>query len=206
MFIDEIQDMQTRGERLKNLYGGLSTGRADALPAPSDAEYEDMKAQLKLLDATCPRYDVFNVYKKLNPDVLQSDTPIAAKKNAAAIEERESLINLASKAPLGPPWFVFAIEYRHDRQQRHGYLVRWDTNRKYVCTSMFDSVCTPGMVEFIPNSFELLLGDDDMFGGYDFKPELTGRNLDSAKQGAEVVRVCIELLNWDREDVRRRRS
>jgi hypothetical protein len=41
----------------------------------------------------------------------------------------------------------------------------------------------------------LKLGDDDMFGGYDFSKALAGVNLDSAKQGAEVVRTTIELLN-----------
>jgi hypothetical protein len=30
---------------------------------------------------------------------------------------------------------------------------------------------------------------------------LSDENLDTAKQGAELVRTCIQLLNWDREDV-----
>jgi hypothetical protein len=66
---------------------------------------------------------------------------------------------------------------------------------------MFDSVRVEGMIEFLPNAFEILIDDDDLFSGYAFSRELEGANLESAERGAEVVRTCIELLNWDREDV-----
>jgi hypothetical protein len=197
MFIDDIQAMQERREPLKKL-----TSPDGVAPPPDDREYEDLRAQLKLLDKTCPRYDVHNIFSVLFPKSIEADTPAAARRNAEASEKRRDLVKIAGKAPCGPPWFTFCVEHRHGQQQRNGYLIRWDQeNRKYICTSMFDSVRVQGMIEFNPNAFEILLGDDDMFGGYDFNKELDGVNLYSAKQGAEVVRTTIELLNWDRDDV-----
>lgn len=194
MFIDEAQTMQERREPLQKLI----EWSGDTL----DAEYEDLKQQLTLLDDICPRYDVHNVYAALCPSLIKSDTSAAAKHNAEMVEKRDDLVKIANKAPLGPPWFTFALEHRRNERQRHGYLVRWDKeNRKYICTSMFDSVRVDGMIEFLPNAFEILLGDDDMFVGCEFNRELEGTNLDCTKQGAEVVRTCIELLNWDRDDV-----
>jgi hypothetical protein len=197
MFIDEIQAMQEQRGPLKKLRSPNGS-----TPLPDDAEYEDLQEQLKLLDDTCPCYDVHNICSVLFPKLIDADTPTAARRNAEAAEKRNDLVKIASKAPCGPPWFTFCVEHRHNERQRNGYLVRWDKeNRKYICTSMFDSVRVQGMIEFNPNAFEILLGDDDMFGGYDFNKELDSVNLDSAKQGAEVVRTCIELLNWDRDDV-----
>jgi hypothetical protein len=66
---------------------------------------------------------------------------------------------------------------------------------------MFDSVRVEGMIEFLPNAFEILIDNDDLFNGYAFSRDVQGANLKSAERGAEVVRTCIELLNWDREDV-----
>ena len=197
MFIDEIQAMQERREPLKKL-----TSPDGSTPLPDDAEYEDLQAQLKLLDDTCPRYDVHNICSVLSPKFIDADTPAAARRNAEAAEKRSDLVKIASKAPCGPPWFTFCVEHRHNDRQRNSYLIRWDEqNRKYICTSMFDSVRVQSMIEFNPNAFEILLGDDDMFGGYAFNKELDSVNLDSAKQGAEIVRTTIELLNWDRDDV-----
>ena len=194
MFVDEAQAMQEREEPLKK----LTSPSVDIL----DVEYEDLKQQLMLLDDTCPRYDVHNVYSVLFPKLIDSDTPTAARRNAEATEKRSDLVKIAGKAPCGPPWCTFCVEHRHGERQRNGYLIRWDKeNRKYICTSMFDSVRVQGMIEFNPNAFEILLGDDDMFGGYAFNKELDGVNLESVKQGAEVVRTTIELLNWDRDDV-----
>ena len=167
MFIDEAQEMQERKEPLKRF-----TGASDAA---HDAQYDDLKQQLKLLDDKCPRYDVHNVFTVLFPKLIESDSPVAVKRNTEAIEKHNALAKIASRAPLGPPWYTFCLEHRSNEQQRSGYLVRWDKeNRKYICTSMFDSVRVDGMIEFIPNAFELLLGDDDMFGGYVFGKDLVG--------------------------------
>jgi hypothetical protein len=194
MFIDEAQKMQERKEPLKIL--------TKASGSEVDAEYDDLKQQLALLDDKCPRYDVFNVYTALFPKIIESESPVVVKRNTEVIEKRDALVKIAGCAPLGPPWFTFCLEHRYNEHQRSAYLVRWDKeNRKYVCTSMFDSVRVPGMVEFLPNAFEVLLGDDDVFGGCVFGKDLMGANLDSVKRGAQVVRTCIELLNWDREDV-----
>jgi len=60
MFIDEIQAMQERGEQLRKL-------RNDA----TDEEFANLQRQLTLLDAKCPRYDVYNVFWALNSDHRQ---------------------------------------------------------------------------------------------------------------------------------------
>jgi hypothetical protein len=150
MFIDEIQAMQERREPLRQL-----TSPDGSTPLPGDAEYEDLRAQLKLLDDTWPRYDVHNICSVLFPKLIDADTPAAARRNAEATEKRNDLVKIASKAPCGPPWFTFCVEHRHNERQRNGYLIRWDKeNRKYICTSMFDSVRVQGMIEFSPNAFE----------------------------------------------------
>jgi hypothetical protein len=201
MFIDEIQVMQERGEQLRKL-------RSDA----TDEEFANLQRQLVLLDAKCPRYDVHNVYSALNPKLIESDTPVAAKRNADLLERRNDLLNLACKAPMGAPWFAFSLEHRYN-QQHVAYLVRavdehgefvtdlklW--HRRFVATSIFDSMDGAGQVEYNPNSFEILLDDDDEFASFQYDGGLSGVNLDATKQGAELVRTCIQLLNWDREDV-----
>jgi hypothetical protein len=201
MFIDEIQVMQERGEQLRKL-------RSDA----TDEEFANLQRQLSLLDTKCPRYDVHNVYSALNPMLVASDAPVAAKRNAELLERRNDLVNLAGKAPMGPPWFAFSLEHRY-QQQRVAYLVRavdeqgepvsdlklW--HRRYVVTSIFDSLGATAQVEYNPNAFELLLTDDDEFASFQYDSRLSDANLDATKQGAELVRTCIQLLNWDREDV-----
>jgi len=114
---------------------------------------------------------------------------------------------------MGPPWFAFSLEHRLNERQRIAYLVRavdeygdsitdldlWD--RRFIVTAMFDSVRVSGRVEYNPNVCEILLNDDDEFASFRLDSTLLDANLDAAKQGAEVVRTCLQLLNWDREDV-----
>jgi len=202
MFIDEVQAMQERGEELRKLH-------RDA----TEEEWGNLRRQLELLDAKCPRYDVHNVFSALNPRLIESDSPVAAKRNADLLERRNDLVNLAGKAPMGAPWFAFSLEYRCNERQRIGYLVRavdergesitdlklW--HRRFVATAMFDSLRGTGQVEYNPDAFEILLNDDDEFASFQYDSRLSGANLDAAKQGAEVARACIQLLNWDREDV-----
>jgi len=202
MFIDEIQVMQERGERLRKL-------RAEA----TDEEFANLQRQLALLDAKCPRYDVHNVFAALNPPLIASENPVAAKRNADLLERRNSLVTLASKAPMGAPWFAFSLEHRYSEWQRVAYLVLavdesgepvtdlqfW--HRRFVATSIFDSLNGSGQVEYNPNAFEILLDDDDEFASFQLDGRLSDGNLDAAKQAAELVRTCIQLLNWDRVDV-----
>jgi hypothetical protein len=202
MFIDEIQAMQEGGEQLRKL-------RNDA----TDEEFANLKRQLSLLDAKCPRYDVHNVFSALNPALIASDSPVAAKRNAELKERRDDLLNLAGKAPMGPHWFAFSLEHRLSEWQRLAYLVRavdehgepvtdlklW--HRRFVVTAIFDSLHGAGQVEYNPNAFEILLDGDDEFASFQYDSRLSGANLDATKQGAELVRTCIQLLNWDREDV-----
>jgi hypothetical protein len=107
MFIDEIQAMQERGEQLRKL-------RSEA----TDEEFANLQRQLTLLDAQCPRYDVYNVFSALNPTLIASDSPLATKRNAEMVERRSDLVNLAGKAPMGPPWFAFSLEHRYSEWQR----------------------------------------------------------------------------------------
>jgi hypothetical protein len=202
MFIDEIHAMQERGEQLRKL-------RAEA----NDEELANLQRQLALLDAKCPRYDVHNVFSALNPTVIESDSPIATKRNAEVLERRNALLDLASKAPMGLPWFAFSLEHRLNERQRIAYLVRavdehgepvadlkfW--HRRFVATAMFDSLHVSGRIEYNPNAFEIVLDDDDEFASFQFDKWLSDENLDTAKLGAELVRTCVQLLNWDREDV-----
>ena len=202
MFIDEIQVMQERGEQLHKL-------RSDA----TDEEFANLRRQLSLFDAKCPRYNVHNVFSAMNPRLIASDSPVAAKRNAELGERRNDLVNLAGKAPMGPPWFAFSLEHRLNERQRIAYLVRavdeqgepvsdvrfW--HRRFVATAMFDSVLVSGRIEYNPNVFEILLNDDDEFASFQFDKWLSDTNLSTAKQGAELVRTCIQLLNWDRQDV-----
>jgi len=202
MFIDEIQALQERGEQLRKL-------RDDA----TEKEWGDLRRQLELLDAKCPRYDVYNVFSTLSPNLIDSDSPLAAKRNDQMVERRNDLIKAAGKAPMGPPWYACALEHRYNERQRVAYLVRavdehgesiTDLSRwhqRFVVTAIFDSLHGAGQVEYNPNAFEILLNDDDEFASFLYDSRLSGANLDAAKQGAEVVRTCIQLLNWDREDV-----
>ena len=194
--------MQERGEQLRKL-------RGDA----TDDEFANLQRQLALLDAKCPRYDVHNVFVALNPMLIASDSPVAVKRNSELLERRSDLVNLAGKAPLGAPWFAFSLEHRYNQQQRVAYLVRavdehgepvtdlkfW--HRRFVATTIFDSMNGSGQVEYNPNAFEILLDDDDEFASFQYDGRLLGANLDATKQGAELVRTCIQLLNWDRDDV-----
>jgi len=202
MFIDDVQAMQERGEQLRKL-------RSEA----TDEEFANLQRQLALLDVKCPRYDVHNVFSALNPRLIESDSPVAAKRNAELLERRNDLVNLAGKAPMGPPWFAFSVEHRWNERQRVAYLVRavdehgepvadlkfW--HRRFVATAIFDSLRGAGQVEYNPNAFEILLNDDDEFASFQYDSKLSDGNLDATEQGAELVRTCIELLNWDREDV-----
>jgi hypothetical protein len=113
MFIDQIQAMQERGEQLRKL-------SAEA----TDDEFANLQRQLVLLDAKCPRYDVHNVFSALNPALIASESLVATKRNSELTERRNDLVNLAGKAPMGPPWFAFSLEHRYSEWQRVAYLVR----------------------------------------------------------------------------------
>jgi hypothetical protein len=191
MLIDLAEENQRRNEPIRALTRWMTRAGSD-----------NLAKQLKLLDETCPRYDVHNIYAALFPKVLGGDYAPALKRNAELIGRRDALLNITSKAPLGPPWHHFYLECRLNEEQRGGFLVRWDAeNRKYDCTMMFDSVRTEGMIEINPDAFGIHLGDDDMFSRYEFARNPAVANIEGVKMAAQLIRTCIELLNWDREDV-----
>ena len=166
------------------------------------AEISELERQMKLLDETCPRYDVHNVYTVLFPKLIQSEFPPAKKRNEDLLAKRDTLRRVAMKAPLGRPWDTFYLECRLNEQQRGGVLVRWDAeNRQFLCTMMFDSLRNPGMIILANNAFRIHLNDDDMFTGHVVQPQPSVNSDEFARKLAELVRTSIELLNWDREVV-----
>lgn len=189
MLIDLAEENQRHNEPIMALTSGATS-----------TEQAELVEQLRLLDETCPRYDVYNVYAVLFPRLINSDYPPAQKRSAALFEKRDALLKITCKAPLGRPWDNFYLECRLNEKQRGGFLVRWNAEkRSFKCTILFDSVRTKGMIEIIPDAFEILLSDDDMFSRYVFAqyPAIGNRS----QMAAQLVRTSIELLNWDREDV-----
>jgi hypothetical protein len=190
MLIDLAEDYLRRKEPI------IPLARSEMSEPP-----DDLEEQVKLLDESCPRYDVNNIWGVLHPDLISGDYLPARKRNAELIGKRNALLKIASNAPLGPPWDHFYFEFRLNDFQRGGILVRWDANdRCHKCTALCDSLRTPGMIELTSEAFEIQLGSDDLFAAYKF-----GKIPEAAKSSipmqAEVVRTAIELLNWDREDV-----
>ena len=190
MLIDLAEEKLRRNERTFPL-------TLAEMMAPPD----DIEEQIKLLDETCPRYDVNNIWQILSPDLIDTKYQPAQKRNADLREKRDSLLKIASRAPLGHPWDRFYFEFRLNDRQRAGFLVRWDAqNRRHKCSVLYESRRIPGIIELISDAFEILLSPDDMFSGYKFGRIPEGGK-SSIEKEAELVRTAIGLLNWDREDV-----
>jgi hypothetical protein len=189
MLIDEI-DVALKAEKVFSPYTD---------PFGTTAQ-DDLREQIALLEQCCPRYDVSNVVSVLVPKILDNLNPVTLARNAELVARRSALREIAHKAPMGPPWDHFYLEYRHNDLQRCGFLVRWDTgNRHYRCTLLCDCI-EHGGIELVSDLFFITLGPDDQFGGYAFSETSEPMRLGVQKQ-AEVVRTVIELLNWDRRDV-----
>ncbi len=176
-------------------------------PEASDDELEGLQKQLRTLGEFTPRFDVWNVYSTLNPNLIQNPQPgtPAEKRNAEAVEKRQETLLVASKAPIYAPYNPMWLEHKYSDAQRLGYLCTFSPEfGKWVVTLVFDSLYRPGGIDYIPNAFELLLGDDEMFGGYTLKNtrEVTVNPEDqqALQFGSELVRTCLQMLNWVDDD------
>jgi len=45
------------------------------------------------------------------PNLLRVDTDVAKKKDEAALAYRHHVLEVASKAPMSPPWWTFWMEF-----------------------------------------------------------------------------------------------
>jgi len=190
MLIDQVEESLRDGKLI-----------APFMRKPTTTCLADLTKQIELLDETCPRYDINNVFRVQFPKMVESAYTPALTRNAELLEKRATLLMIASRAPLGRPWDNFYLEYRLNDLQRGGFLVRWDAeHRRHTCTLLYDDAGNDGVIGCIPDVFEILLGSDDMFGGYSFG-EIPESMRPTFERQAELVRTSIELLNWDRGDV-----
>jgi hypothetical protein len=173
--------------------------------AKETAELAELREQMNRLPGAWSNMLVQNFHDTLFPSLPPDDSPLAVKKNAEKIADRDTLIRLSNAAPLGPPFEAFTMEYRHLSGSRYCYLILSDReNKKYTVTQMFEGKHDP--VEFWCNAFEIHFDPEagDMFTCYAFLPELEARGgfaLQAAKEGAVTVRTAIQCVNWPREDV-----
>jgi hypothetical protein len=189
----------------------------------SDATKEGadyLRRQLdECLNQKCSRYDVHNVYSTLFPKVIETSpdaTEVVRKRNAERNEHEAvkaaDLREVASIYMMGPAWFTWWVEYRLSNRQRIGALIRavdtsdtllridgWykDWDHRYVVTMATDSLTVPGRIEYVPDAFEIFVDPTtELYASVQHDPWLRGKALDAAQQLAEVVRRCIELINW----------
>lgn len=194
MLIDEI--MFELKEAKKSIAKRDTTESEERLAA--------LREQMESLDDLTPRFNVHNIYAKLNPPLLNVDTEIAQKRDADATEYRNQVLAVSGKAPMCPPYWSFWMEFRYPKsQQRLGVLLRYDkVFIKYVGSLAFDrivgSTVSSGQYDFLVDAFELLLDPTtEMFGSYQYNTPLTdeyAKHLIPAF--AEVARVFIEFKNF----------
>jgi len=176
-------------------------------PDATDAEADEWKRQLDLLEESTPIFDVDNLFETLNPTLIEASNPAADKRNAEMVETRNEFLEHANAAPILRLWDAFWLEHKYSLTgQRLGYIVRYDLeNHKYVTTMVFDSLAGNGGIHAIVDAFELLPSPDTwMFASYNFRhssSHATPENDRGMKEAAEVTRSVIEMLNWRREDV-----
>ena len=106
----------------------------------SDDQLAALREQMDSLDDLPPRFNVYNIYSKLNRALLNADTEVAKKRDAEATEYKNQVLEVSGKAPMCPPWWSFWMEFRYPKtQQRVGVLLRYDkTFIKYVGSLAFD--------------------------------------------------------------------
>ena len=196
MLIDEIiYDVRVAHKKI------VRRGGAMALP-PSEAETQ-MKAlseQLSALDALTPRYKADNIYAPLNPKLLHVDTDVAKKKDEAALAYRHHVLEVASKAPMSPPWWTFWMEFTYPAtKQRVGALLRYDRIlANWVGTLGFDRYQQHGDHDYIVDAFELLLDPTtEMHGSTKFNVTLSDSHMQHVIPAlAEIATVFIQLKNY----------
>jgi hypothetical protein len=186
----------------------------------SDADAAKLRLQLdSLINEKCSRFDVHNVKTALYPELLPVPASgprkeFAKKRNAELLDRKFDPEELASKAMMGPAWFGWWLEYRDSLKQRIGCLIRavdgngetvlrideWqkDWDYRYVVTMAADSPVVDGRIEYVPDAFEILVDPTtEMFASAQIDSTLTGETLRAAEEASNVVRRCIEIMNWD---------
>lgn len=182
-----------------------SISKRDA--AESDERLAAIREQMESLDDMTPRFNVHNIYAKLNPALLNVDTEVANKRDAEATEYRSQVLAVSGKAPMCPPYWSFWMEFRYPKtRQRLGMLLRYDkVFIKYVGSLAFDrmigSTVAIGQYDFLVDAFELLLDPTtEMFGSYQYNAPLTDEHAKHLIPAfAEVARVFIQFKNFCRK-------
>jgi hypothetical protein len=165
----------------------------------SDDQLAALREQMNSLDALTPRYKADNIYAPLNPKLLHVDTEVAKKRDEAALAYRRHVLEVASKAPMSPPWWTFWMEFTYPpTKQRVGVLLRYDkTFVKWIGTLGFDRFQQHGKHDYIVDAFELLLDPaTEVYGSTQFNVGLGDehkRNVIPAL--AEMATVFIQLKN-----------
>ncbi|MGA8733646.1 MAG: SEC-C domain-containing protein [Terriglobales bacterium] len=196
MLIDEIiYDIKVAHKKI------VMRGWALALPPEqAEAQVKALDEQLSALDALTPRYKVDNVYAPLNPKLLHVDTDAAKKKDEVALAYRNHVLEVASKAPMSPPWWTFWMEFTYPAtKQRVGVVLRYDsTFSKWVGTLGFDRYSLPGEHEYFVDAFELLLDPStQMYGTTKFNLTLGDIHMQHVIPAlAEIATVFIQLKNY----------
>src|SRR5262249_33146973 len=146
------------------------------------------------------RYKADSIYAPLNPKLLHAETDFAKKKDEEALAYRTHVLQVASKAPMSPPWWTFWMEFVYPAtKQRVGTLLRYDkTFSKSVGTLGFDRFQQPGQHDYIVDGFELLLDPTtEMFGSPKFNLALDDIHLQHVVPAlAEMATVFIQLKNY----------
>lgn len=196
MLIDEIiYDVSVAHKKI------VRRGGAMALPpSGSDAQMEALSEQLSALNALTPRYRADNIYTALNPELLHVDTDVAKRKDQAALAYRRHVLEVASKAPLSPPWWAFWMEFTYPAtKQRVGALLRYDkTFANWVGTLGFDRYQQAGDHDYIVDAFELLLDPTtEMHGSARFNVTLSDTHMQHVIPAlAEMATVFVQLKNY----------
>ncbi len=89
MLIDVAEENQRKNEPIRALTNWVTM-----------ADSDNLVKQLKLLDETCPRYDVHNIYAALFPKVPGCDYTPALKRNAELIGRRDALLTIGKLSKM----------------------------------------------------------------------------------------------------------
>lgn len=174
----------------------------------SDDQLAALREQMDSLDDLTPRFNVYNIYSKLNPALLNVDTEVAKKRDAEATEYKNQVLEVSTKAPMCPPWWSFWMELRYPKtEQRVGVLLRYDkTFIKYVGSLAFDRMLSTGVAkgqyDLLVDAFEMLCDPTtEMFASYQYNVPLNDEYTQHLIPAfAEVARVFIQFKNFYYKD------
>jgi hypothetical protein len=195
MLIDEIiYDISVAHKKIVRRGSAMTLAASEA-----ETQIKALSEQLLALDALTPRYKADNIYAPLNPKLLHVDTEVAKKRDEAALAYRHHVLEVASKAPMSPPWWTFWMEFTYPpTNQRVGVLLRYDkTFVKWIGTLGFDRFQQHGKHDYIVDAFELLLDPTtEVYGSTQFNVALGDEHKRHVIPAlAEMATVFIQLKN-----------